>query len=113
MNTFKDWLLENLKEQLKDIAIHGCQGGFHGLTYYNETSSLYDTYKDEIWEMLWNDSEEFGHNNVISFISSFNGANNANSEITFKNLLVWYAAEKIASEVTNCDEDKKDASGDD
>ena len=109
MNTFKDWLIENLKDELSDIAKHGCQGGFQGLTYYNETSSLYDTHKDEIWEMLCNDSEEFGHNNVIGFISSFNGANNVSNETTFKNLLVWYAAEKIASEVTSCDENEKDA----
>ena len=104
VSTFKDWMLENLKEQLNDIATHGCEGGFHGLTYYNETSSLYDTYKDEIWEMLSNDSEEFGHDNIISFINSFNGAKNVSDEITFKNLLVWYAAERIANEVIACNE---------
>jgi hypothetical protein len=109
VNTFKDWLLKNLNEQLKDIATNGCQAGYYGLIYYEETSLLYDTYKDEIWEMLYNDSEESGSDNIISFISSFNSANNVTDEKTFKNLLVWYAAEKIASEVTNCDEDEKDA----
>ena len=42
MSTLKDWLLENLKEELKDIATHGCEGGFTGLIYYHETSFLYD-----------------------------------------------------------------------
>ena len=42
MSTLKDWLLENLKEELKDIATHGCEGGLTGLIYYHETSFLYD-----------------------------------------------------------------------
>jgi len=101
MSTFKDWLLENLKEELKDIATYGCQGGFTGLTFYSETSSLYDTYEKEIWEMLSEDAESFGDGNVLSFISSLNGSKNVEDEVTFKNLLVWYVAERIADQIIN------------
>ena len=106
MNTFKDWLLENLKEELKDIANHGCEGGFTGLIYYHETSLLYDTYQKEIWEMLCEDAESFGDGNVLSFITSLNGSKNVSDEMTFKNLLVWYAAERLAHQIINSDENE-------
>jgi len=35
-----------------------------------------------------------------AFITSFNGAKNVSDDQTFKNLLVWYAAEKVAYELT-------------
>lgn len=101
MDTFKDWLLENLKEQLKDIATYGCEGGFSGLTMYSETSELYDTYEKEIWKMLSEDAESIGEGNILSFITSLNGSKNVDDEVTFKNLLVWYAAERIANEIVN------------
>ena len=106
MNTFKDWLLENLEEELKDIATHGCEGGFTGLIYYHETSLLYDTYQKEIWEMLSEDAESFGDGNVLSFITSLNGSKNVEDEVTFKNLLVWYAAERLADQIINIDENE-------
>lgn len=106
MNTFKDWLLENLKEELKDIATHGCEGGFTGLTMYSETSSLYDTYQKEIWEMLSEDAESFDDGNVLNFIASLNGSKNVEDEVTFKNLLVWYAAERLADQIINADENE-------
>jgi len=101
MNKFKDWLLENLKEELKDIATYGCQGGFTGLIYYHETSLLYNTYEKEIWEMLSEDTESIGDGNVLDFISSLNGSKNVEDEMTFKNLLVWYAAERTADKIVN------------
>ena len=104
MDTFKDWLLENVKENLKDIATHGCEGGFAGLTMYSETSSLYDTYEKEIWEMLSEDSENFGDGNILGFITSLNGSKNVDDEVTFKNLLVWYAAERLADQIINSNE---------
>ena len=88
MITLKDWLLENLKEELKDIATHGCQRGFPKLTYYNETSLLYDTHEKEIWKMLSEDAENLGDGNILNFISSLNGSKNVDDEMTFKNLLV-------------------------
>ena len=101
MITLKDWLLENVKENLKDIATHGCQGGFAGLTYYNETSALYDTYEKEIWKMLSEDAESLGDGNILNFISSLNGSKNIDDEMTFKNLLVWYAVERLAYQIIN------------
>ena len=104
MITLKDWLLENLKEELKDIATHGCEGGFPGLTTYSETSELYDIYEKEIWKMLSEDAESLGDGNILNFISSLNGSKNVDDETTFKNLLVWYAVERLAYQIINGDD---------
>ena len=101
MITLKDWLLEHLKEELKDITTHGCQEGFPRLTTYSETSALYETHEKEIWKMLSEDAESLGDGNILNFISSLNGSKNVDDETTFKNLLVWYAVERLANQIIN------------
>lgn len=52
--TFKAWMQANFdKGTLKDMAQFGCSGGFPGLTWYTDTCHLYERFKDEIWEWLW------------------------------------------------------------
>ena len=100
-NHFKEWMLkEHDQDTLQDIARYGCCNGFPGLTYYSETTSLYRTYKQDIWNMLCEDAEEQGLN-VMELIATFNGADNVQNTVTFENLLVWYAAEKIAYEAAD------------
>lgn len=96
--TFKDWMKSNFKKsEMRDITDHGVDGGFLGLTYYCDTSKLYDKFHKEIWDALFEDSEDLGYKNIFSFIASFN-RNEASNDVQFKNLLVWYLAEKIARE---------------
>tara|TARA_R100001440_G_scaffold59547_1_gene79301 strand:- start:286 stop:606 length:321 start_codon:yes stop_codon:yes gene_type:complete len=83
---------------IKDIATHGCKGGVSGLTYYTETIKFYDKHKDEIWNMLYDLSQDTGFS-VPFLISDFNGAGNVDSDGTFKNLLVWWAVEQKAREI--------------
>ena len=66
---------------------------------FSETSFLYDTYQNEIWKMLWEGTKDFGNEHVLDFISSFNGANDVGCELTFKNLLIWYAIERLANQI--------------
>jgi len=96
MITFAKWMKENLSEYFEDIAGHGCVAGFPGLTYYTDTCELYDKHEDEIWQMLADDAEGLGHSHPLELIASFNGAENVWGDEQFKNLLVWYAAERIA-----------------
>ena len=83
---------------ISDIAKHGCSGGVAGLTYYNETCAFYDKHKDEIWDMLYDMSEDQGFS-IPFLISDFNGARNVSCEDTFKNLLVWWAVERVAQNI--------------
>ena len=100
--SFKDWMLDQYSHnELADIANHGCMSGFSGLIYYSETTTLYNEYKDDIWEMVAQDVEDFGYKSDIGFIDSFTGAQNVTGADQFENLLVWYAAEKIAWQQTD------------
>ena len=90
---------------IKDIATHGCSGGVSGLTYYTETIAFYDKHKKEIWDMLYDLSEDSGFS-IPFLISDFKGARDVSDEDTFKNLLVWWAVETKAREIENDAEDE-------
>jgi hypothetical protein len=96
---FKQWMKVNLKDYLEDIVNHGCSGGFPYLTYYSDTVKLYEHFKEEIWESLCNDAEEYGSENVYEFIAGFNKDFQPSDYTTMCNQLVWYIAEKSASEL--------------
>jgi len=94
---FKVWLFANFDQQaLKDLAEHGANGGWSGITYYRDTCKLYRKFKEEIWEMLFDDAESLGYSNVFELMSSFRGVRDVGSCYQFENLMVWYAAEKLA-----------------
>ena len=99
---FKKWVNDNYDwDTLADIANHGCISGFCGLSYYCDTIELYAKYKEDIWEMLHDDAESFGSASIPELIGTFNGAKHVSDDVTFENLLVWYAVEKVAWEVTD------------
>ena len=94
-------LFKGQKEErflISDIATHGCSVGVSGLITYTETIAFYDKHKDEIWGMLYDMSEDQGFS-IPFLISDFKGANNVDSDGTFKNLLVWWAVEQKAREI--------------
>jgi len=105
--TFQQWMNANLKDYYKDIAGHGCSAGFPGLTYYTDTAKLYEKFKDEIFSMLADDAEDQGVT-IPELIASFNGAKDVWDSGTFENLLVWYAAERIAYNAAEEDENEDD-----
>ena len=105
MNTFREWFKENLAEQASDIANHGADCGFPHITYTNECAQLFDRFGSEIWEMAVEDADDFGHDNVAQMIASFKRSDMLGDLNQFKNLMVWYACEKIAREMTDANEE--------
>lgn len=98
--TFRAWMKANFnKGQLVDMVNHGVDGGWHGLTYYRETTALYNKFADEIWDALAEDAQSFGEPNTLAMLSKFGGAGVVETDESFKNLLVWYMAERIAREL--------------
>lgn len=98
--TFKDWLCEKLDEgEREDLARHGADAGWPGLTYYSDTCALYDRFADEIWDAIYEDAQSFGQTN-LELIASFNCAGDVGSDAQFKNMLVWFMAERVARELT-------------
>lgn len=62
---------------------------------------LYNKYHDEIWDLIDEERQLFGMLTCMELIVSLNGAKDIGSDAQFKNLLVWYAAERIAFELTD------------
>ena len=102
--TFKEWLLRNFdKKDLSDIAIRGARMGCPGMIYYRDTSYLYQKFKKEIWNILVDDMKVSDYDNIFDFISQKFSKRSKELETKnqFEALLVWYAAERVASEVNN------------
>lgn len=100
--TFRAWLEDKLgRDQIIELAEHGADTGWPGLTYYSETGALYGQYEDEIWQALEDDADSQGCT-PLALIASFNGAKNVHGNDQFRNLLVWFMAERTANEIANC-----------
>lgn len=101
MKTIREYLLETLDhETLVDITKYGCGGGIGGFIYYTETTAFHDEFEDQIWELLYEDSEDQGIT-IIELIAALNGQKDVGSMAQFKNLLCWYAVERVAYEMIN------------
>ena len=57
--------------------------------------------KREIWDLAVEDAEELGYKNVAAMIAEFGRSDMLSSIDSFKNLMVWYACEKFAQQLTN------------
>ena len=102
--TFREWLLRNFtNKELSDIAAQGARMGFPGMVYYQDTSHLYRKFEKEIWDILVNEMKMSDSDNVFDFISqTFNmRSKEVETPNQFEAMLVWYVAERIASEVNN------------
>lgn len=99
--TFAGWFNANLRDNAKDIAAHGADCGFPNISYTRDTVKLFDKFGDEIWEMAVQDAEELGEKNVAAMIAGFSRADMLTGLDQFKNLMVWYACEKLSREITD------------
>ena len=81
------------KEQLKEIANHGCQSGVCSQhIYYGDTIKFFDNYEDEIVEHI---RDNYGTEFLVEMFR------NADADLTYyKNNVTWCFIEMIAFEVT-------------
>jgi len=99
-HTFETWMKASFNaDELSDIATHGADKGWPHLTYYTDTVELYERFKDEIWNMLLEDTEAIGYKNPYEMIATFGGANSVGSYTQHANLMTWYAAERTAQQL--------------
>jgi hypothetical protein len=83
---------------ISDIAKYGCSGGVSGITTYAETCAFYDKHKTEIWDLLYDFSEDQNFS-IPYLMSDFEGARQVHDEDTFKNFLVWWAVKNVARQI--------------
>lgn len=103
--TFIQWAKKTFtKDEFLDIANHGADAGFPHITYTSDCVDLHDLYQKELWDMLYDDAKEFGYDNIPAFMATWGRKDMLNDLDQVKNMIVWYAVEKIANtEVTNND----------
>jgi hypothetical protein len=100
--TFRAWLeKKHDADTIRDIANHGTDAGWAGLTYYSDTVVLYDAYEAEIWDAITDDASEFGAASPMAFIASWKCADGIESDATFKNACVWYMAERTSRQISD------------
>ena len=105
--TLKEWVSQLAEENagedyttfLEDVTQHGCVSGIIGeLVYYRDTTKFYDKHEEEIWERLYNVSDNMGIP-PLDVITRFRGASQVDTGTEFKNLLAWWATENVAGEI--------------
>lgn len=90
-----------------EVAMHGCESGFPGLTYYRETVALYDVHGDEIFEICQNFAEDSGWNSALDLFAGYSPSKNfIDTNDKYKNAMVWQAVEILARDF--CQKEKED-----
>ncbi len=108
MSTIKEYVLEHFNaDERKDICAHGMVSGFGNLVYYADTCAFHDKYEDEIWNMLNDDLCCLEHGSVLEMIGDFKGGKDVGSLMQLKNLLCWYAVERVCFELVNNSEENE------
>lgn len=97
---FRAWFKRNLREYASDIAGHGADCGYPHITYNTDAAAVFDQYASEIWAMLADDADDQGESNAAALLASFRRADMLCDWTTTRTLLVWYACEKVAREMT-------------
>lgn len=106
-HTFKQWMNKNFNSnELQEIGEKGADLGWNGITYYSETSKLYDRYEDEIWQVLATMADDAGFDGPVEFLCSCRYAREAMTPDQFKTSVVWLTAEYYAVEISNLPEDE-------
>ena len=98
---FRSWLMETLDAgQIEDLADHGADSGWPGLTYTSDCVDLFERFQEEIREALNEDAEAFGYESPEALVATFRRSDMLWSEDGRKTLLAWFMAERTAQEIT-------------
>ena len=107
--------VENIADSLRDIALHGADGGFTGFTYTEECVQFFKDNRESILHLAEDMAEDMGEN-LLDMIQGFRciGKGFSTSDIgkalwgetvcneadsTIRNGMAWFAAEEIAREL--------------
>jgi len=110
-NKFTLWIKEQYSlDTLRNISQEGCISGIAaGLCYYSETAEVYKSFKEEIWEILRERTDDYGYDNVIKMVAEIAGNRyDLNESYTFENYLVWFAVEDVAYRLVQIEEEKEE-----
>ena len=100
-NEFTKFIQDNYGEdELKNIAVHGCiNEHVAGMVYFDETTAIYDKYKECIWEILEDRAYQLKVT-VMQMLTQATDSKGVCNSQTFDNYCVWFAAECVAEQIT-------------
>ena len=78
---------------IKDIAVHGCEGGVPDLTYYVDTTAFFDCFEHDVWKYVREAADAAGESVFYLLDKDIRGPT------AFKNSMVWLAVECAAQEL--------------
>lgn len=100
MGTLKEWVVARIGEgsfTFEDILDNGCVAGWPYLTYYHDTTKLYNEYEDDIWELVNEGADQHGKT-AMQFIAGWSQSDMCSGP-AFMNNLVWFAVEEICHQL--------------
>jgi len=98
--TFRAWMRANFdNRELAELSQHGADTGWHGLTWISDAAKLFDRFGDEVWTLLRESADDQGET-VPGLLAKFRRVDMAADLDSFKNLVIWFAAEEIARDLT-------------
>lgn len=80
-------------ESIREAGDHGADAGWSGFTYTSDGAAFTDENARLLDELLYDDAQEFGFENVSAFVSSFQRADMTDTLDGYKCLIAWYALE--------------------
>ena len=97
---FKEWMAASYSlNELTEMSRGSVSKGFRGLTFCYETTRLYQRYSGEIWAIARDDVN--GNNKaVFMMLIDFFNVKFVYSARQIHRLLVWYAAQQVAFELS-------------
>jgi len=78
---------------IRDAGTHGADAGFGGFTYTQDAADFYDANEALIYELLREDADSMGAENVDAMVAQFGRADMLDTPDGRKCLLAWYALE--------------------
>ena len=78
---------------IRQAGEHGADAGWGGFTYTSDGADFTRANRSLVWDLLGDEAEEFGFENVAAFVASFTRADMADTEDGFDCLLAWYVLE--------------------
>jgi len=81
------------KEDFKQIAKHGIDGGFNGFIYYSETVKFFNENEQLIEDFIHDAAIDSGYDSIFEMCSALQTVHTINQ---FKNWCSWYVVEAVA-----------------
>lgn len=94
---------------IEQAAEHGADAGWAGFTYTADGADFTRANRELVWEMLAEEAEEMGAENIAAYVASFNRSDMADTADGFDCLLAWWALETAGRYLADTAEERRAA----